>query len=140
MTQSKKWCRDISWRESLNQWILETMPSERETINPSPNKIPYTILDEWKFCPICGKPRPSEEDELVEELLNRFKYCIDERMKANTAVHFMKEKWKVKEECEHVWEHGHPITRPVKERDLKQCLMCFKMEKSEIHSKPEPSL
>ena len=85
---SKEWCEHIVSDET---WV------EGWCFNQS-----IGINRHWKMCPICGTPRPSEEDELVEELANKL-YRVDgvgEGMEfatnlAKAAIEFLKEKWQL---------------------------------------------
>ena len=54
----KEWCREhITER---NNWF----------VTQSGKKI--EIQDDWKFCPVCGTPRPSEPKKLWEKLYDAY--------------------------------------------------------------------
>lgn len=100
---TKTWCEDITWyisEEKIKGWRL-LYKNQNPSLNLYGEYVPYQSM----FCPICGTPRPSEDDELVEEvkkvLMANFPYGhpnmseLNWESTAKAAISFLKEKWHI---------------------------------------------
>ncbi len=143
MTTSKVWCEHIEYRERdecivPGWWIILR------------KKRSQTLCDEVKFCPICGTPRPSEEESLVKELaeaITRERYVLPNpslvvaKPIAEFVIEFLRDKLNIKEELKTVMEDSKNIlSKPEMNDEPKGYQYHDTLKHPKDCCKPEPSL